>query len=463
MAILTSVASVIQIKKAITDSAQVKIEELTEVAYNMVSFYGDKAKNGEMTVADAKKAAEQAIETYSYENGKNYIWINDYNNIMIYNPKRPFHSDCTATTGPDGKYFYKDITEMAKSGNGEFYKYKVVRKIPGGPAEGTIVDKISTAKAYKPWGWVIATGVYLTEVNEMVNKTVIIILSLNILVMLGLILVTKFFFTDKVVKDLLSLYDELNSTSNNLLSSSKNLINSSEALAKGSTEQAASVEEISASIQETSSMIDRNDENTSFAAKLSKESLEGTKKSYEKMNILMDSMEKINISSQEISKIIKVIDEISFQTNILALNAAVEAARAGEAGKGFAVVAEEVRNLAQRSTESSKDTTALIENNIILCDQSNQIAKDVHKAIVEITDKTKKVDEIMQEITVSTNEQKIGVEQISTAINQVTGILNNNAETARNTALISEDLDNEAETLNGVLSHLNSIINEQNN
>lgn len=455
--IATSIVAIIQIKNSVIMSEKLKIKDLTEVAYNMVSYYGEKAQKGEMTLAEAQKKAEETIATYSYEDGKNYVWINDYNNIQIYNPKRPPKSDCTETKGPDGKYFYKDITDMARKGQ-DYYFYKVVRKIPGGPAEGTIVNKISTARDYKPWGWVIATGVYLTEVDEIIAQTVGVIILVNIFIFALIILGVKLLFTDRTVASLERVYDDLRQTSIKIADSAKSVHSSSEHLADGTEQQSAAVEEISATMQETSSMIDRNDENTKVAASLSKGSQKQANLSYEKMNTLMEYMDKMNVSSQEISKIIKVIDEIAFQTNILALNAAVEAARAGDAGKGFAVVAEEVRNLAQRSTSSSKDTTLLIENNIELCSNSNEIAKEVHVAIKGINDETKKVDSLMQEISVSTEEQKIGVQQISTAIAQVTNVLSTNAHLAKQNATESEEMHSQIEILEKILNDLDSII-----
>ncbi len=457
--VATSIVSIIQIKKGVTESAKVKIREISETAYNMVDYYGKKAKSGEMTVAEAKAAAERDIALYTYENGKNYVWINDYNNVMVYNPKRPPHSDCTKTQGPDGKYFYQDITNMAKSGSGEFYAYKVVRKVKGGPKDGVIVNKISTARAYKDWEWVIATGVYLTEVDEIVNQTVVIILAVNVILLVLIIVGTKFLFTDRVVGQLEQIYDNIKNSSERVLYSSQELNRTSESLATGSGQQAASVQEISASIRETSSMIDRNSENSGFAAKLSKDSQQFAANGFEKMQVLMEAMKKIDSSSQEISKIIKVIDEIAFQTNILALNAAVEAARAGDAGKGFAVVAEEVRNLAQKSTQSAKETATLIESNMELCNTSAEIAQNVNESIKSVNGDVNSINDLVQEIAAAVHEEQVGVEQIHMAVSNIENVVQTNSMAASDTATSSRDLSEQTSRFSELVSDLSGVIN----
>ena len=150
----------------------------------------------------------------------------------------------------------------------------------------------------------------------------------------------------------------------------------SQALAQGATEQASSVEELSASLTEISNQVQMNAHNAKKANELATTSGEVALSTLSDMKEMLASMNEISISSDNISKVIKVIDDIAFQTNILALNAAVEAARAGSAGKGFAVVADEVRNLAAKSSEAAKETTALIETSISAVSHGE---KDVYK------------------------------------------------------------------------------------
>ena len=180
--------------------------------------------------------------------------------------------------------------------------------------------------------------------------------------------------------------DGLNIGTEEVSAASSQVAAASQQLAEGTTEQAAAIQETSATLEETSSMVHQNRENTQEAASLAKKTKQFAEKSTWDMHHAMAAMEELKGSSNEIGKIIKVIDEIAFQTNILSLNAAVEAARAGDAGKGFAVVAEEVRNLAQRSAQAAKDTTVIIERNIELSGGSVENARHIQSAFVTIGD-----------------------------------------------------------------------------
>jgi methyl-accepting chemotaxis protein len=169
-------------------------------------------------------------------------------------------------------------------------------------------------------------------------------------------------------------------------------------------------------------------------------------------------MDELKKSSADIAKIIKVIDEIAFQTNMLALNAAVEAARAGDAGQGFAVVAEEVRNLAQKSAKAAKDTAEIIDRNIELSEQGVEISEDVKLSLDEIMTKTNDVNALMSEIAAASEEQAKGTAQVTEAIGQMEKVVQQNAATAQESAASSEELKKQALALETVVEQLSSLV-----
>jgi methyl-accepting chemotaxis protein len=232
----------------------------------------------------------------------------------------------------------------------------------------------------------------------------------------------------------------------------------SQSLAEGATEQAAGLEETSSSLEEMSSMTKQNADNAQQANTLASEARKAADTGAESMTRMSRAINDIQKSSDETAKIIKVIDEIAFQTNLLALNAAVEAARAGEAGKGFAVVAEEVRNLAMRSAEAAKNTASMIEESVKNARNGVDIAAEVGKVLDEIVQSIGKTTNLVGEIAAASQEQAQGIDQVNTSVSQMDKVTQQNAANAEESASASEELSNQAESMNEIVGELIALV-----
>lgn len=259
----------------------------------------------------------------------------------------------------------------------------------------------------------------------------------------------------KLVDDNLRTLSSISEAGSQVTISSSQVASASQALAQGSTEQASAIEEITASIDEIAEKTKQNAEQANEASSLVETAIEDVKKGNKQMEDMMAAMQDINKSSESISKIIKVIDDIAFQTNILALNAAVEAARAGEAGKGFAVVAEEVRSLAAKSASAAGETAELIEDSIGKVSMGSKIADETAKALETITKVVQESEQIINGIAESSNYQATAVAQIEQAITQVSQVVQTNSATSQQCAASSEELSNQAARMRDMLSIYN--------
>ena len=232
----------------------------------------------------------------------------------------------------------------------------------------------------------------------------------------------------------------------------------SESLAEGASEQAASLEETSSSLEEIASMTASNAASAQQARALADEMHGLAGSSTGQMKEMQQAMDAIKESSAGISEIIKTIDEIAFQTNILALNAAVEAARAGEAGAGFAVVAEEVRNLAQRSAQSAKETSGKIEGAVRNSERGVEISAHVAESLSAIAKKTGEINDVVNSIANASEEQNKGIGQLTTAVQEMDKVTQTTASNAEETASASRELKTDAATLRETINELAGLV-----
>ncbi|MCL2163367.1 MAG: methyl-accepting chemotaxis protein [Oscillospiraceae bacterium] len=255
-----------------------------------------------------------------------------------------------------------------------------------------------------------------------------------------------------MVDNLNNMFGEIQASTNQVSTGAKQVADGAQSLAQGSTEQAASIEELSSSITEIAEKTKTNAGTAEITSKLSASIKESAEKGSRQMDEMITAVKDINDASNSISKIIKTIDDIAFQTNILALNAAVEAARAGQHGKGFAVVAEEVRNLASKSAEAAKDTGNMIQDSMEKAGLGARIAGETASSLSEIVIGINESSKLVAEIAIASEQQSQGISQINIGIDQVAQVIQQNSATAEESAAASEEMSGQSDMLQQLIA-----------
>jgi methyl-accepting chemotaxis protein len=491
-------------QKIVGDKLQTEIKnKMQSNVQSMISFIQALYKENQGKMSDEKLVAMIFEQLHATSYGKSgYFFGYRYDGVKVLAPdnRSVVGENMWDSTDPNGVKTTQEFIKAAKrKGDFVFYTWLNLTTKRNEP-------KISYVAPLRLGNLEIAlgTGTYIPEIeaskqqikasftktkNQIASLVMIIILITCVLILVGMYLFVGKFVAQPVKKlvdvsnelsngnlnidisidtadeigllshsfktmtgNLNNVMTNINTAAEQVAAGSRQVSDSSMALSQGTTEQASSIEQLSASLTEITSQTKQNAHNANQANELTVLAKTTAIKGNQQMREMLAAMVEINNASANISKIIKVIDEIAFQTNILALNAAVEAARAGTHGKGFAVVAEEVRSLAARAARAAKETTEMIEGSINKVEGGTKIANQTAEALDEIVKGITKVATLVSDIALASNEQERNISQINQSIMQVSTVVQSNSATSEESAAASEELASQAELLKDQVS-----------
>jgi methyl-accepting chemotaxis protein len=472
-----------QAEQALQDRKNATREHV-EVAHGMLAWAYEKETSGELPRAEAQKLAASALSKLRYS-GSEYFWINDMQPVIVMHPIKPELNgkDVGGMKDPNGLALFKAFVAEVTAHEQGFVPYLWPK-----PGKDKPVEKLSYVKGFKPWGWLVGSGIYIDDLKDEQNRRAYLVLAvMTVALLITLYIFVSFYKVNKgglevvsrhlnqlsdgdlrskpsapwgkdepavLILDLHKVYTsmyelirgvrhsarELAITSAEISRASLDLSSRTESTASSLAEQASVMEEIEAQVSDTA-------ERTQHAAKAAAGNAAVADQGGKIIADVVHTMQAIHVSSSKISDIIGVIDAIAFQTNILALNAAVEAARAGEQGRGFAVVASEVRHLAGRSAEAAKEIKQLITTSVEQVSQGTVVVEGAGSTMKKLVESAKIINQYLDEISSASSQQATAVEEVVKAIHELDSHTQQNAALVEETSAASTALNDQAQRL----------------
>jgi methyl-accepting chemotaxis protein len=415
----------------------------------VIDHYGTLAAAGTLTDEEARTRAMADVGALRYGKG-DYFWINDQQPRMLMHPvnAKLVGQDLSTYADPTGKRLFVEFVELTRrSGEG------VVEYMWPRPNETAAKLKISYVKLYPQWGWIVGTGIWVEDVRQQIAW-----LMAGFLAIALLVTAVASWLARSAVERVRLTTGQLREGSARVLGAAREVSGAAQLLSQGAVGQAAALEQTSAALKDVAAMTRQNAGHADKAAALAVEVDRHVEASNGALTSMADTMTAIRESSTQVSKIIKTIDEIAFQTNILALNAAVEAARAGDAGKGFAVVADEVRGLAQRSAQAARDTTALIAAAGESAEEGGKKLTLVSATIGAITGSVVALKGLIQDVNSASQQQALAIDQVHQSMSHMESATQSTAATAEESAAAAEELNSLASNAQQIVGHLEAAV-----